>query len=154
MSCPQGDYYIRIDFDGEVNAPGIFLTNYMAKNSTSLIPIDVLAGNYITGNYETNIVKDDWYYGDECYVYGNLYWDNGTAISGVQVNVTIRDGTGAILATQIGFTDGTGFFNLTFIVGDWPDNTEVWVNFYPEDTFGLPDGLYILTTEQEVFRVP
>ncbi|MFX1569871.1 MAG: transglutaminase-like domain-containing protein [Promethearchaeota archaeon] len=158
MSCPQGDYYIRIDFDGDINAPGIYLTNYMEKNSTALtlISIDVLAGNYITGNYETNVVKDDWYYGDDCYVYGYLYWDNGTAMVGMEINVTITDGAGTILATQLGFTDGTGFFNLTFIVGDWPDNTEVWVNFYPEDpsNFGIPDGLYILIIEQEVFRVP
>ncbi len=154
LNCPQGNYSIRIDFNGTINAPGISLSNYLIHNSSLRIPINILADTYIIGNYETNVVKDDWYYSDACYVYGYLYWDNGTAIAGMEINVTIKDGTGAILATQTGFTDGTGFFNLTFIVGDWPDNTEVWVNFYPEDSnnFGIPDGLYIISTEQEVNR--
>jgi len=99
-------------------------------------------------------VKDYWYFNDECYVYGHLYWDNGTAIAGMEINVTIRDGTGAILATLTDFTDGSGFFNLTFTVGNWFPDTEIWVNFYPEDpdNFGTTDGLYVMTTEQEVYR--
>ncbi|MFX1377846.1 MAG: transglutaminase domain-containing protein [Promethearchaeota archaeon] len=154
LSCPQGDYFINISFTGGLNAPGISMSDYMVHNSSLLISIDITASTYILGNYETNVVKDDWYYGDDCYVYGNLYWDNGTAIPFMEINVTIRDGTGSILATQVGFTDINGFFNLTFIVGDWLDNTEVWVNFYPDDpdNFGVPEGLFIILTEQEVFR--
>ncbi len=154
ISCLQGNYYIRIDFNGSIIAPGISLSNYMIHNSSLLIPINITAGTSISGNYETNVVKNDWYYGDDCYVYGYLYWDNGTAMASMEINVTIRDGAGAILATQINVTDGSGFFNLTFIVGDWPDNTEIWVNFYPDDpdNFGVPDGLYIISTEQEVYR--
>ena len=81
---------------------------------------------------------------------------HGTAMAGMEINVTIVDGTGSILATQTGFTDAFGFFNLTFIVGDWPDNTEVWVYFFPEDpiNFGIPDGYYILTVQLEFFRAP
>jgi len=154
LSCPQGAYYINITFTGGLNAPGISMSDYMLHNSSLLIPIDITAGTYITGNYETNVFKDVWYYGDDCYVYGYLYWDNGTAMAFMEINVTIRDGSGGILATQIWITDGTGFFNLTFTVGNWPDNTEVSVNFYPDDpdNFGIPDGLYIISTEQEVFR--
>ncbi len=154
LSCPQGEYYINITFAGGINAPGISMSDYMVHNSSLLISIDITASTFITGNYETNVVKDDWYYGDDCYVYGNLYWDNGTAMAFMEINVTIRDGSGGILATQTWITDGTGFFNLTFTVGDWPDNTEIWVNFYPDDpdNFGIPDGLYIILTEQEVFR--
>jgi hypothetical protein len=72
----------------------------------------------------------------------------------MEINVTIRDSTGVILATQVDFTDINGFFNLTFIVGAWDDDTEVWVNFYPvdPDNFGMPEGLYIIETEQQVFR--
>jgi len=154
LGCPQGKYYIRIDFNGSINAPGISLSDYMIHNSSLLISINILADTYIIGNYETKVVKNDWYYSDACYVHGYLYWDNGSAITGMEINVTIRDGTGAILATQTDFTDGSGFFNITFIVGDWPDDTEVWVNFYPEDpdNFGILDGLYIISTEQEVNR--
>ncbi|MFW9818916.1 MAG: transglutaminase domain-containing protein [Candidatus Thorarchaeota archaeon] len=154
LSCPQGDYYINITFTGGINAPGISMSDFMVHNSSLLISIDVLASTYIVGSYETNVVKDDWYYGDECYVYGNLYWDNGTAMAFMEINVTITDSMGAILATQVGLTDINGFFNLTFIVGAWDDDTEVWINFYPDDpvNFGIPDGLYIIATEQEVFR--
>ncbi|MFX0038201.1 MAG: transglutaminase-like domain-containing protein [Promethearchaeota archaeon] len=154
ITCPQGNYYINVTFTGGINAPGISMSNYMVHNNSLLIPIEIKAGTYIVGNYETNVFKDDWYYGDDCYIYGNLYWDNGTAMAFMEINVTIRSGTGAILSTQVGFTDLNGFFNLTFTVGDWLDNTEVWVNFYPEDpdNFGIPDGLYVISTEQEVFR--
>ncbi|MFX1390247.1 MAG: transglutaminase domain-containing protein [Promethearchaeota archaeon] len=154
LFCPQGEYYINVSFTGGINAPGISMSNFMVHNSSLLIQINVIAGNYIIGNYETNVVKDDWYYGDDCYVYGNLYWDNGTVMPFMEINVTIKDGSGGILSTQIGITDGSGFFNLTFIVGAWDDDTEVWVNFYPEDpdNYGVPEGLFIASTEQEVFR--
>ena len=132
------------------------MSDYLIHNSSLLIPIDIVAGVTLSGNYETNAVKDDWYYNDECYVYGYLTWDNGTAMAGMKINVTITDGAGSILDTQTGFTDAFGFFNLTFIVGDWPDNTEVWVYFFPEDpiNFGTPEGYYILTIQQEFFRAP
>ena len=45
-------------------------------------------------------------------------------MTSMEINVTIRDGTGSILATQTGFTDAFGFFNITFTVGNW-DDTEV-----------------------------
>jgi hypothetical protein len=100
-------------------------------------------------------VPDDWYFGDDCYVYGSLFWDNGTAMAGMEINVTIRDGNGDILATLTGITDAFGFFNLTFTVGNWQDNTEVWIYFFPDDpdNFGIPDGLYIVPLQQEVFRL-
>ncbi|MHA2391578.1 MAG: hypothetical protein ACXAEX_06385 [Promethearchaeota archaeon] len=153
--CPQGQYYLRIDFNGTINAPGIFMNDYMVHNSSLLIAIDIIAGTSISGNYETNVVKDDWYFGDECYVYGYLNWDNGTAMTGIEINVTIRDGNGDILATQLGVTDVSGFFNLTFTVGDWLDDTEVWVYFFAEDTdnYGPINGLYILSLQQEFFRI-
>ncbi|MFX1323905.1 MAG: carboxypeptidase-like regulatory domain-containing protein, partial [Promethearchaeota archaeon] len=155
IACPQGQYYLRIDFNGTIDAPGIFLNDYLIHNSSLLIAIDIIAGTSLNGNYETNIVKDDWYFGDECYVYGYLNWDNGTTMTGIEINVTIRDGNGDILATQTGFTDGIGFFNFTFTVGDWLDDTEVWVYFFAEDTdnFGPINGLYILSLLQEFFRI-
>ena len=156
INCPQGQYYINVSFTGGIDAPGIWMTDYMIHNSSLLIPIDIMAGVYVSGgNYETKYVPDDWYFGDECYVYGYLYWDNGTAMVDMEINITIRDGNGDILATQLNSTDAFGFFNMTFSVGNWPDNTEVWIYFFPDDwdNFGIPDGLYILPLQQEVFRL-
>ncbi|MFW9896703.1 MAG: transglutaminase domain-containing protein, partial [Candidatus Thorarchaeota archaeon] len=156
ITCPQGQYYIRIDFNGTIIAPGIDMSNFMINSNSSLIPINIIAGISLNGNYETKVVKDDWYFGDDCYVYGTLLWDNGTAMVGMEINVTIRNGLGGILATQTVVTDAFGFFNTTFVVGDWLDDTEVWVYFYPEDidNFGIPGGLYILSVQKEFYRAP
>ncbi|MFX1409279.1 MAG: hypothetical protein ACFFA6_02930, partial [Promethearchaeota archaeon] len=133
----------------------ISLSDYMVHTNSSLIPITVIAGTSISGNYDTRVDKQEWYYNDDLYVYGYLTWDNGTAMAFMEVNVTIRDGDGNILDSKVGFTDGSGFFNITFKVGAWPPDTEVWVYFFPEDpdNFG-PAGIYVQTVEQELFRQP
>jgi hypothetical protein len=157
IGCLHGQYYIRIDFNGSIDAPGIFLNenNFMINASSSLETLNVNAGTYITGNYDTLYYKDAFYDGDELYVYGNLYWDNGSAIVGVQINVTIRDEFGTILDTATGPTGSGGFFNVSFTVGLWDeDTTEIWVNFYPEDSFPFPESTYIVFTEQRVYRQP
>ncbi|MHA1883757.1 MAG: transglutaminase domain-containing protein [Promethearchaeota archaeon] len=155
ITCPQGQYYLNVSFTGGIDAPGIWMNDYMVHNSSILIPIDIIAGISLNGNYETKVVKDDWYFGDDCYVYGTLSWDNGTQMAGMEINITIRDGTGSILATQTVITDGSGFFNVTFVVGDWLDDTEVWVYFYPQDpvNFGIPDGLYVMSLSIEFQRI-
>ncbi|KKN42733.1 hypothetical protein LCGC14_0710310 [marine sediment metagenome] len=155
IACPQGQYYLRVDFNGTINAIGISMSNYMIHNSSLRIPINITADTSLNGNYETEVVKDDWYFGDNCFVYGNLNWDNSTSMALMEINITIRDGFGVILDTQTGFTDAFGFFNLTFVVGNW-DNPEVWVYFYPDDlsNFGVPDGFYITTIQQQLFRFP
>ena len=119
-----------------------------------LIPINITAGTNINGNYDTKIVKDQFYDGDDLYVYGFLTWDNGTAMAFMEVNVTIRDSIGNVLATATGVTDISGFFNITLIVGNWPDNAEVWVTFYPEDNFSAPDYYYVEFFEIELYRIP
>jgi len=156
ISCPQGNYTIIIEFNGGIEEAGISLSDYMVHNSSSLISIKIIAGTYIIGYYDTLYDKEDWYFNDELWVYGNLYWDNGTPISGMEINATVRDGNGNILATDLGLTDGSGFFNITFTVGAWEDDTEVWIYFYPEDidNFGIPAGTYVQTIEQQVFRPP
>ncbi|MFX1315085.1 MAG: Ig-like domain-containing protein, partial [Promethearchaeota archaeon] len=155
LSCLQGDYFIRIDFNGGINWAGISLSDYMVHTNSSLIPITVIAGTSISGNYDTRVDKQEWYYNDDLYVYGYLTWDNGTAMAFMEVNVTIRDGDGNILATAVGDTNGSGFFNITFKVGAWPPDTEVWCYFFPEDpdNFG-PSGIYVQIIEQELFRQP
>ena len=72
----------------------------------------------------------------------------------MEVNVTIRDSIGNVLATATGVTYISGFFNITLLVGNWPDNAEVWVTFYPEDNFSAPDYYYVEFFEIEVYREP
>ncbi len=154
LSCPQGNYYILINFTGSMNDFGISLTNYAEISISTLISINITAGININGNYDTQIVKDQFYEGDNLYVYGFLTWDNGTAMAFMEVNVTIRDSIGNVLATATGVTDISGFFNITLLVGNWPDNAEVWVTFYPEDNFSAPDYYYVEFFEIEVYREP
>ena len=75
-------------------------------------------------------------------------------MSNMIVNVTIRDGNGDILNTKTGLTDINGFFNITFTVGDWEYDTEIWVNFFPEDNFGIPARYYVAISQQQIFRQP
>ncbi|UCC21201.1 MAG: hypothetical protein JSV62_07975, partial [Promethearchaeota archaeon] len=155
IDCPQGEYYLNITFTGGLNDLGIFQSDYMVHSNSSLIPIDITAGTYIIGNYDTLYIKSGFYENDELYVYGTLHWDNGSIIANKQVNVTIRDQYGAILATNTDLTDGSGFFNISFTVGLWDeDTTEVSTNFYPEDSYPYPENTFIISTEQRVYRQP
>ncbi|MFX0057689.1 MAG: transglutaminase domain-containing protein [Candidatus Hodarchaeota archaeon] len=143
INCIQGPYYIRIDFEGSINAPGIDLINYMTPTNSSLRNIDVTAGTYLTQNtfyteYESQY-PNLWVDGDTLYVIGNLYWDNGTALSGVVVNVTVKLLDGTIVAyNDTVLTDGSGQFNASIYIDPsnplWPtyrDQTEIWVYFDP-----------------------
>ncbi|MBA7673499.1 hypothetical protein ES703_81697 [subsurface metagenome] len=153
INCPQGQHYFRIDFNGTISQPGIYVTNYMINTSSILVPVNITAGTYIVGNYDT-IFKGGFYQGDELYAYGYLYWDNGSLITGIRtITITIEDGLGGIIKTEIGSTVGSGWFNITvFIDTIWPDGTEIWANFYPEDSFTPPANYYIEFTEIELFR--
>ncbi len=152
LTCPQGQYLLRIDFNGSISEVGISLTDYMVHISSGPLYINITAGTGITGNYDTEVVKNQFYQGDNLYVYGYLNWDNGTAMASMEVNVTIRDNIGNILATATWTTDANGFFNVTILIGSWPDDAEVWVTFYPEDNFSAPDNYYVEFYEQQVYR--
>ena len=152
INCPQGQYFFRIDFNGTISQPGIYVTNYMINTSSWLVPVNITASTVISGEYDTRVVKDDFYEGDDLFVYGFLNWDNGTAMAFMEVNVTIRDSIGNIIGTATGFTDGSGFFNITIMIGSWPADAEIWVTFYPEDKFSSPDYYYVEFYEVEFFR--
>jgi hypothetical protein len=152
LACPQGQYFLRIDFNGSISETGISLTDYMVHASSVLLSVNITAGTGITGNYDTEVVKNQFYEGDNLYVYGYLSWDNGTAMASMEVNITIRDNIGNILATVTGTTDVSGFFNVTILIGSWPDDAEVWITFYPEDNFSAPDFYYVEFCEQQVYR--
>ena len=124
----------------------------MVHASSVLLSINITAGTGISGNYDTEVVKNQFYEGDNLYVYGYLNWDNGTAMASMEVNITIRDNIGNILATATWTTDANGFFNVTILIGSWPDDAEVWITFYPEDNFSAPDLYYVEFHEQQVHR--
>ncbi|MFW9771215.1 MAG: hypothetical protein ACFFEO_03485, partial [Candidatus Thorarchaeota archaeon] len=155
LNCPPGNYYLLVYFTGSISESGISLTNYMIPSMSMLVPINITAGTSIIGNYDTRVVKDQFYEGDDLYAWGYLRWDNGSALAFNEVNVTIRDSLGNIISSGIGFTDINGFFNITIPVGaGWPDNAQVWVNFYPKDNFGAPFYYFIKAIEQQLFRQP
>ena len=124
----------------------------MINSSSVLVSVNITAGTSINGNFDTRVVKDQFYWGDDLYAFGYLTWDNGTAIAGKEVTITIRDNLGGIITTATGFTDGNGLFNITILIGDWPDDAEVWASFYPEDNFIAPFYNYIESTEKQLFR--
>ena len=155
LNCPQGSYHILIYFSGNINELGISLTSYMGTSMSIILPINITAGTDMTGNYDTRVVKDEFYFNDDLYVYGFLNWDNGTAMAFMEVNVTVRDSIGNILGTALGSTDGSGFFNISMLIGfGWPSDAEIWVSFYPEDNFSSPDYYYVEFFEIELFRTP
>jgi len=153
INCPQGQYFFRIDFNGTINQPGIYVTNYMINKSSILVPVNITAGTYMTGNYDTTF-KGGFYQGDELYAYGYLYWDNGSLITGsITITITIDDGFGGTIKIEIGSTDGSGWFNITVNIDTiWPDETEIWASFYPVDSFTAPAHYYVEFTEIELFR--
>jgi hypothetical protein len=124
----------------------------MITSTSSILPINITAGTLLTGNFDTNVVKDDFYEGDDLYVYGYLTWDNGTAMNNMLVNVTIKNSLGETIATGSGYTDINGFFNITIIIGNWPSNSEIWISFIPENNFSYPHYYYINFYEIEVYR--
>ena len=145
MSCPKGQYYLRVDFNGSINAPGIVLSDYMVYNSSSIILINVNAG--------TNILQDSWYteydstypeyshlwiVNDTLYVIGILTWDNGSVISNMYVNITIKLLDGTVIAfNDTVQTDSFGVFNVSIFISEydnWPEfrnQSEIWVYFDP-----------------------
>ena len=159
LNCPHGTYYIRIDFNGSLYDfdTAIDITDYMIHASSSLRTFNITADtSIINANFNTT-VDDTWYDGDTLWTWGNLIWDNLSSINSVQVNVSVKDGSGTLLASNTDFTDGSGNFLINITVDSswvWGD-TYVYVNFFPEDSFSDPDYYYIYdVTNQLVLRAP
>ncbi len=145
LGCPQGNYFIRIDFNGSIFAPGIDLSDYMVHTNSSLIPININAGTFIVQDswytdYDSIYPEysDEWIINDTLHVIGNLYWDNGLAMSNMFVNVTIKLLDGTVIAfNDTVQTDNFGLFNVSIFIdayANWPalrDESEIWVYFDP-----------------------
>jgi hypothetical protein len=142
LNCPQGQYHIVIYFGGSINAPGITLSNYMETTTSPLRNIDVIAGTqFIQDTYYTqyeSLYPDIWADHDTLYVIGNLTWDNGTALEGMIVNLTVKRLDGSIVTyNDTVVTDQYGGFNVSLYIDpveNWPTNrvdSEIWVYFDP-----------------------
>ncbi len=142
LNCPQGQYYIAIYFGGSINAPGIYLSDYMIHTNSSKMPLNITAGVIIIeGGYYTtphDISEGLWYVGDTLYVYGTLTWDNGTLMSNMKLRVSVQLLSGPLVAlNDTVTTDSFGFFNASFIIDNtWPDyvsESKIVVYFEPVD---------------------
>ena len=123
----------------------------MVNSSSTPIDITVTAGTSLSGFYNRTFIPY-WYLGDICEIYGNLKWDNGTGISNVYVRVIVYDGSMTVLNSTSVLTDSLGNFTTIFPVGnDWDENTEIWIYFYPSDTYTPPESNYIEESNQEIF---
>ena len=141
LNCPQGQYYIRIDFNGTIDAPGIFMNDYMLHSNSSLIPINITAGtSLIPDTYWSDwesFAPDSWILGDTVHINGTLRWDNLTAMEGINVIISVRwASNGTWIASNFTvFTGLGGTFEGTLIVGsNWPDlraETNIWVSYIP-----------------------
>ena len=151
ISCPQGKYFIRIDFNGSfshADTPiNIYLTESVINKSSSLVSLNITAGTSLEGYYYTIYDPTVWYLNDDCHVVGNLTWDNNTRITNMRVNVTIKKGED-IVAINSSLTNPQGEFDIIFIVGsDWDDTIEIYISFYYQiGTIGEPDCYYIEQT--------
>ncbi len=159
--CPQGNYFVRIDFNGTLDVPTeLFLTNFMVHNSSDSVMFNVTAGTrIIEEGYHTEygILPQFWINGDRLYIYGNLTWDNGTGIAGMTVNITVTelDGTTIIAYNDTVVTDSLGRFNGSLdITLAWPNyrtDTRIFVSFNPQDdnNFSAPEKYYVVGTKRE-----
>ncbi|KKM71453.1 hypothetical protein LCGC14_1430460 [marine sediment metagenome] len=143
ITCPQGNYSLRIDFNGSISLAGTPrigpIQNYMINTNSSLIALNITAGTNITlDGYHTKLGLNPtmWYNTDILYVYGNLTWDNETTpITDMFINVTIRELDGTVIAfNDTVQTDSiTGDFNISLVVdSNWPafrSDTEIWIEF-------------------------
>ena len=149
--CPQGAYYIRIDFNGSIflnEVPGInFIPNYMINTSSLLVPLNITAGTIIIQDgYHTKsgLAPTQWINTDVLYVYGNFTWDNITSpIANANLTVSIRWLNGTIIdINNTVETNALGQFNVTFVIDDqWPEyrsQTEIWVEFFPLQNKNFP----------------
>jgi hypothetical protein len=163
QTCPQGEYYILINFTGRMahtDGPlSIFLSNpFMISSNSSLITLDITAGTQIFNlSYYTQygLFPDQWVDEDTLFVVGNLTWDNNTGISGVSINVTIideRDGT-IVTYNDTVSTDLFGGFEVSLYIDpveSWPFNrsdTEIIISFDP-----IINGMnYVESDEESIF---
>ncbi|MFX1317446.1 MAG: hypothetical protein ACFE9T_16410, partial [Promethearchaeota archaeon] len=149
ISCPQGEYYIRIDFNGSIEiseTPGInLIRNYMISNSSLPVSINITADTYFINHYYyKDFPLPGWWENDTCHIVGYLRWDNNTGIVGVRVNATVKNGALQTIAVNSSLTIAQGYFEITLTITKAWKNPTIYISFYhPIDTIGPPDAYYI-----------
>ena len=142
LNCPRGKYYLRVDFNGTIDAPGIFLSDYLIHTNSSIVPLNITAGVIIIeGGFYTvphDISEGLWYVDDVLYLNGMLTWDNGTLLTNMILRVEVQLLNGSLIAVNnSATTDSFGIFNATLIIdGTWPDyvsESKIIVYFEPSD---------------------
>ncbi|MGV9197707.1 MAG: hypothetical protein ACOC4M_02555, partial [Promethearchaeia archaeon] len=143
---------------GDILTPNVNLNDYMEYNSTS-ISLNVTANTTIIegSSYTEREKEKHWYMNDLLHVTGNLTWDNGTAMDGYYVNVTVKYTNGTIISYNDSvIVDEFGGFDGTLTVDDsWPDlqsETVIEVKFNPfdPDNFGTTEeGYYVENSNKE-----
>ena len=138
LDCPYGIFYLRIDFNGSLQDDWLSLNNFMNSNSSILITLNVTASTTLIElswytSYEA--VPNLWVYGTTLYVNGLLTYDNGSAIIGVNVLVSVQFLNSTLITSNYFVTNSTGGFSATFLIGStWPtyrNQTEIWVYYTP-----------------------
>lgn len=140
ISIPYGKYDIRVDFNGTIiDYPdpycSINLNNYMISNSSVPEVLNVFAGTAIVnGYYDAYSSEEDvWYVGENVTIHGRLTWDNGTAMVGYQVNMTLEDPFGNVLDWVINTTVAGGEFYGQIEIQEGWDPERVFVTYYGEN---------------------
>jgi len=140
ISIPYGKYDIRVDFNGTIiDYPdpycSINLNNYMMSNSSMPEVLNVSAGTAIVnGYYDAYSSEEDvWYVGENVTIHGRLTWDNGTAMVGYQVNMTLEDPFGIVLDWVINTTVAGGEFYGQIEIQEGWDPERVFVTYYGEN---------------------
>jgi hypothetical protein len=147
LSCPQGNYYFRVDFNGSIYVPfEVNLTDYLGHVSSSVVPITVTAGTTIVQNTwytDYDLIwpqySDQWIVNDTIHILGSLEWDNGSAMAFMFINVTVKLLDGTIIAfNDTVQTDSEGNFHVRIFIDQnnplWPryrDESEIYVYFDP-----------------------
>jgi hypothetical protein len=149
LSIPHGEYYIRVDFNGSIRdytgPVFIDLNNYMISKSSELKPLNVSATTtIINGYYDTISDEEDvWYVGEIIKINGTLLYDNGSAVVGALMNITLEDPYGTILtfnATK--YTDSSGYFYVEITIDEGWDPEKIFAtsvinNIFIIDTIRL-----------------
>ncbi len=139
ISIPYGKYDIRVDFNGTIiDHPDPFcsinLNDYMISNSSMPKVLNVSAGTNIIDGYYDSYFEDYFGEGEIITIHGNLTWDNGIAMVGYDVNMTLEDSQGYVYA-EISYTTLVGgeFWGYITIQSGWDLADRVFATYYGDN---------------------
>ena len=142
LSIHYGEYFLRVDFNGSIrdySAPvSINLNNYMNSSMSQLKPLNISATTtIINGYYDAFSSEEDvWYVGEVIKIYGRLLYDNGSAVENAQMNITLEDPYGSILAwNDTEYTDINGDFYAEITIQEGWDPEKIFASSVINNNF-------------------